>query len=314
MKTAAHQKNLPDADSGSSVQEPCNICGSTVRQPYCEENGLNLVRCNQCGFVYVYPQPFWRSLHELYDESYFRNSNSSSVGYTDYIADEENIRRTARGRLNHLHRYVHPRRLLDVGCAAGFFLDEARAAGWQVTGVDISAFGVEFARERFSLDVHQGDLCDLNLPLNEFDLVTMWDVIEHVPDPAANIQRAAQLLRPGGYLTIATPDVYSVPARLTGHRWVGYKLSHEHLSYFSRSTLTMLLEAAGFEIVSCRHVGKHVPFQLFCDRLTLYLPRMARGLQLAMRALGASNWSLYINPMDIIQVTARLRNHRAAST
>ena len=74
----------------------------------------------------------------------------------------------------------------------------------------------------------------------------------------------------------------------------------------------MLLEAAGFELVSYGHVGKHVPLQLFHDRLSFYFPRLARGLQQVERVLGASHWSLYINPMDIIQVTARLRNHRAA--
>ena len=307
MKQATPTRALRAAVPCADVRVACNVCGGTDRQPYCEENGLNLAQCESCGFIYVYPQPALEVLHTLYSETYFQNSESAVVGYADYIADEQNIRRTARRRLKRLRRYVASGRLLDVGCATGFFLDEARSLGWKVEGVDISAFGVKYARERFSLEVHHGELIDLPLPEDTMDLVTMWDVIEHVPDPAACIQRAAQLLRPGGYLSLATPDVSSLPARLTGKRWVGYKLSTEHVSYFSRRTLTMLLETAGFEVVGSGHIGKHVSLRLFRDRFALYFPRLARGLGVVEEALGASTRALYINPLDIVQVTARLR-------
>ena len=250
----------------------------------------------------------------LYGETYFRNDQSSVVGYSDYISDEVNIRRTARRRIKALSRYIPSGKLLDVGCAMGFFLDEAKTLGWQVSGIDVSGFGVNYARSHFGLDVFHGELTELAVAEASFDLITMWDVIEHVSDPSAYIRQAAKLLRKGGCLSLSTPDVESLPAKIYGKRWVGYKLSTEHVSYFSFRTLKRLLEEEGFELVSSGHVGKHVPVQLFRDRLSLYFPRIATGLKVVEKALGASNWSLYINPMDIVQVTARLRNHRTAST
>ncbi len=283
----------------------CNLCGSDDRQPYCPENGLGLVQCRQCGFVYVSPRPVAEELYALYGETYFHNNESSVVGYTDYIRDEPNIRRTAQRRLKHLEQFVQPGRLLDVGCATGFFLDEARKRGWQVEGLDVSSFGVEYAQSNFGLTAHHGTLTELPFEAGAYDLVTMWDVIEHVPDPTAYVRRAAELLRPGGVITLATPDVESLPARLAGRRWVGYKLSEEHIYYFSVQTLSKLLADAGFEVVNVRHIGKYVPLSLFRDRLGMYFPWLAKALQVGEKALGLSEWALYINPFDIMQVTAK---------
>ena len=307
-------RELTGKKLGLQKEIACNVCGGENRRPHLVGSGLNLVQCLDCGFIYVYPQPEPTELKALYGETYFRNHQSSVVGYSDYISDEVNIRRTARRRIKALSRYISSGKLLDVGCAMGFFIDEAKALGWRVSGIDVSDFGVSYARSHFGLDVFHGELTELAVSEAQIDLITMWDVIEHVSDPTAYIRQAAKLLRRGGYLSLSTPDVESLPARLYGNRWVGYKLSTEHVSYFSLRTLKMLLEKEGFELVSYGHVGKHVPLQLFHDRLSLYFPRFAKGLQRVERALGASNWSLYINPMDIIQVTVRLCNHRTTST
>lgn len=284
---------------------PCNLCGRNDHQPYCPENGLGLVKCQGCGFVYVSPRPDAKELYALYGETYFHNAESGVVGYTNYIHDEPNIRRTAQRRMKQLENYVRPGRLLDVGCATGFFMDEARKRGWTVEGLDVSSFGVDYARKHFGLKTHHGALTELDFENGSYDLVTMWDVIEHVPDPTAYVRRAAELLRTGGVISLATPDVDSLPARLAGKRWVGFKLSEEHVYYFSVNTLSRMLEAAGFEVINVRHVGKYVPLSLFRDRLGMYFPRLAKALHVAEKALGLSEWALYVNPFDIVQITAR---------
>ncbi len=286
---------------------PCNLCGSDARQPYCPENGLGLVQCQNCGFVYVSPRPDAKELYALYGETYFHNNESGVVGYSNYIRDEPNIRRTARRRLEHLGQFVRPGKLLDVGCATGFFLDEAVKQGWDGEGLDVSSFAVDYAHEHFGLKTYHGALTELEFQTGAYDLVTMWDVIEHVPDPTTYVRRAAELLRTGGVISLATPDVDSIPARLAGRRWVGFKLSEEHVYYFSIKTLTRMLNDAGFEVVSVRHIGKYVPFSLFRDRLGMYFPWLAKALQIGEKALGLSEWALYINPFDIVQVTARKR-------
>jgi len=286
---------------------PCNQCGSQDLHPYLPENGLGLMQCAECKLVFVGQRPEAHELYALYDESYFENDESGTVGYSHYIKDEANIRKTFARRLHKLEQFVRPGRLLDVGCAAGFFLDEAHKHGWQVQGVDVSNFAARYARERFGYDVRQGSLLEQDFPKNTYELVTMWDVIEHVPDPKAYIEQVAALLKTGGVIALATPDVDSLPARLTGTRWVGYKLSEEHVYYFSKRTLSRMLESAGFEIVRVRHVGKYVTLRLFLDRLSMYSPLLARLLSFGERAFKLSERSLLVNPFDIISITARKR-------
>lgn len=285
---------------------PCNLCGSQRTRPFCPQNGRGLVQCLECGLVYVGEQPEPDELYSLYGETYFQNDESGEVGYTNYIADERNIRQTSARRLAHAEHFVEPGKLLDVGCAMGFFIDTAHQRGWQVAGLDISGFATDYVRERFGHEAYHGSLLEVDLA-ETYDMITMWDVIEHVPNPTAYVQRVAELLRSGGLFVLATPDVGSFPARLTGKRWIGYKLSDEHVYYFSVKTLTRMLDEAGFDVVHVRHVGKYVTLSLFLDRLGFYLPFIARPLQWLERRFKLSERSFYVNPFDIVAITARKR-------
>ncbi|MFZ4813514.1 MAG: class I SAM-dependent methyltransferase, partial [Phototrophicaceae bacterium] len=243
--------------------------------------------------------------------TYFKNDDDGTVGYHDYVADEANIRQTFNRRLNILERFIRPtgerNKLLDVGCAAGFFIDEASKRGWQVEGLDVSSFAVDYVKTRFGHRAYNVPLIDADLPNNSYDLVGMWDVIEHVPDPKANIQRAAELLRSGGVFSLITPDVGSWVAQLTGRRWIGYKLSEEHVYYFSVKTLSRMLNEAGFDVIHVRHEGKFVTLRLLLDRLGFYAPWLSAPLQAVERALNLSQRSMYINPFDIVWIIARKR-------
>ncbi len=308
IETSVSTSNSPRVRSEVTRHDvPCNLCGSDQNRPYCPENGLGLVQCSQCGLVFVSPRPDPNELYALYGETYFHNDESSTVGYTNYLKDENNIRKTFAGRLSHLEAFIKPGKLLDVGCAAGFFLSEAQKRGWSVQGLDVSSFAVNYAQEHFGLDARNGSFTELDYPADSYDMVTMWDVIEHVPDPKAYIQRAASVLRSGGVFALATPDVDSLPARLTGRRWVGYKLSEEHVYYFSARTLSLMLNEAGFDVVNVRHVGKYVTLRLFLDRLGMYSPLLSKTLALAERAFKLSERSLYVNPYDIVAITAKKR-------
>jgi 2-polyprenyl-3-methyl-5-hydroxy-6-metoxy-1,4-benzoquinol methylase len=283
----------------------CDLCGGHESEPFCPENGRGLVRCLNCGLVYVGLQPEAAELYALYGETYFHNNDSGEVGYTNYIKDEHNIRKTFAGRLKRLERWVKPGKVLDVGCAAGFFLDVAQQRGWQVQGMDVSNFAVEYVRQRFGYDARLGSLADLDYPENNYDLITLWDVIEHVPSPKAYVEKIAKLLKSGGVVALATPNVDSPVAKITGKNWMGYKLSEEHVYYFSVKTLRRLLEEAGFEVVDTRHVGKYVTMRLFIDRLEMYLPPLAKLGGLIERVFKLSQRSFYVNPFDIVAITAR---------
>lgn len=287
--------------------DSCNLCGYRDTEPFCPANGRGLVKCKNCGLVYVGQQPEAEELYALYGETYFHNDESGEVGYTNYIKDEANIRRTVNRRFEHIEKFVKPGRLLDVGCAMGFFIDEASKRGWQVEGMDVSHFAVQYVKERFGHEAYQGSLKTLDLEEGAYDLVTMFDVIEHVPDPKGYMVEVGKLLKSGGIFELATPDVDSIPAKLTGKRWIGYKLSEEHVYYFSVNTLRQMLDFAGFDVVHVRHIGKYVTLRLFLDRLGFYAPWLSKPLAVLERMFKLSERALYVNPLDIVAITARKR-------
>lgn len=296
------------AEIARKTVSQCNLCGNTQTRPFCPENQRGLVQCTQCQLVFVGQQPEAHELYALYGETYFHNEQSGEVGYTNYIADEPNIRATANRRLAFVERFAPQKgKMLDVGCAMGFFVDVAKERGWKVEAADVSGFAVQYVRDRFGHTAHHGNLTDLDLPEAHYDLITLYDVIEHVPDPNGNVQKVARLLKAGGVFEMATPDVGSLPARLTGKRWIGYKLSEEHVYYFSVATLTKLLNDNGFDVLHVRHVGKYVTLRLFLDRLGFYAPFLSRPLQWLERTLQLSQRSFYVNPFDIVAITARKR-------
>jgi SAM-dependent methyltransferase len=145
-------------------------------------------------------------------------------------------------------RSVASGHLLDVGCATGDFLARMRRHGaWELTGLEQDQHAASMARQEYGLEVYTGPLDEVELAQGGFDVVTMWDVIEHVPRPGASLRRIGEWLRPGGWLIMRTPDADSPYARAFGRYWAGLD-APRHLVVFGRSTLTRLLTENGFQI------------------------------------------------------------------
>ncbi|MGI8927780.1 MAG: class I SAM-dependent methyltransferase [Tepidiformaceae bacterium] len=286
----------------------CNLCGSGEATPYAE--GLpHLVRCSGCGLVRVAQLPGLDRLEQVYSADYFRNESSHVVGYADYEQDKSLILRTSHRRLARLE-VLRPRRgrLLDIGCAFGFFLQAANRRGWEVEGIDLSSHAVDYARRDLGDDaVRCGQLESAGYEPASFDLITLWDVVEHFTDPREKLAYCRELLRDDGLLVLSTPDAGSLAARLTGSHWMGFKLAEEHLYYFSRKTMHAMLERAGFEPVETFQVGKDVALELFAARLRLYAPPLAALVERVVRRAGRGRSSVYVNPRDIMCVVARKR-------
>jgi SAM-dependent methyltransferase len=236
----------------------CNACGGPESRGLFERDGFHIVECTHCGLVYVGEDPAQIDFPALYDEGYY-NGGEEGV-FTDYMGQAQARRRSARRRVWGLRRLKRRGRLLDVGCAAGFFLVEA-SAHFAVRGVELSAFSSRFARERFGLDVVTGTLHDAAFGAAQFDLVTLWDVIEHLPDPAAALTEVARVLAPDGRVVLTTGDVGSDYARAHGAHW-HLMTPPWHLYYFSRATLATLAARAGlrFAHVAARGVAGDGPF------------------------------------------------------
>ncbi|MDW8366661.1 MAG: class I SAM-dependent methyltransferase [Abditibacteriales bacterium] len=284
----------------------CNLCGGTATLPLRGASLQHLVQCAACGLVRVREMPTHDTVQRIYGEDYYRNANSHVVGYEDYAADMPNILKTAHRRLRLIERYCPvPGRLLDVGCALGFFMEAARQRGWDVTGIDISSYAVAAAKRRLGARVLCGQIPEMNFATASFDVITMWDVVEHMTDPLQQLQECHRVLKDGGLLVLCTPDISSRVAQVTGERWMGFKLADEHLYYFSRDTARKMLDKAGFETLRAFHIGKYVTLAFFCKRLALYAPRLAAVLGRLVTFCRVGHLSLYVNPRDIVCLVAR---------
>jgi 2-polyprenyl-3-methyl-5-hydroxy-6-metoxy-1,4-benzoquinol methylase len=254
-----------------------------------------IVECQHCGLVYANPRWSAEELIEAY----------TAVEDETYLVERAARERTFQQHLQALEEVVDPadgRSLLDVGAYTGVFVEVAAAAGWQAYGVEPSAWAAAEAQRR-GLNVMTGTQDTPQLRGCQFDLVTMWDVIEHVDDPSTELTKTRQLLKPGGWLAIHTMDVDSLAARLMGPRWPW--LMDMHLYYFSQKTLAQLLRKTGFEVVWSGSQGRYLSLGYLATRvagLSSLLGRLVGGI---VHRLGATEVTVPVNFGDLFTVYAR---------
>ena len=277
----------------------CLVCGGTILRPALRKDGFDLVSCASCGILMRAELPGREELKEIYAPDYFEFRPENPVdGYADYLGDAERHREAARRRLALIDRFAPSRgKLLDVGAAAGFFVDEATRAGWDAEGVDVARHVVEWGRRELGLPLHVGDLAAVE-GIGSCSAVTMWDYIEHSLDPAGDLARSNDLLVPGGVVALSTGDLDSVAARVTRSRWHLLTPRH-HNFFFSARTLARLLERTGFDVVWVGHPGSryslaHLAYKLDLGALTRRLAGSRFG-----------RYSLPVNLFDIVTVVAR---------
>jgi SAM-dependent methyltransferase len=286
----------------------CPMCGHEHFATTVEEPPYSVRRCERCGVGWVSPRLSAEGLAAIYQaDSYWRSESPKEQGYADYRADERLYLDTFRRRLSFALR-EGPRsgRALDVGFAAGFCMAVLRERGFETHGVEVSETIGSHARDHFGFDtVHFGTLESSPYPDHHFDLITMWDVVEHVPEPRALLAKARQLLTPDGLLVIETQDIDSRFARTLGPRWHHYKHA-EHIYHFTPSTIRALLHDSGFETekLTHRYGGKYVSFEFIAERAA----RLHPAVSFALRPLTAFRSArLYLNFMDEMIALARPR-------
>jgi SAM-dependent methyltransferase len=244
---------LEASASGSHVNDresvTCNFCHADNFEVLLSDgkdrrHGLpgefRLVKCRACGLVYLNPRPTAQALDAYYPPD-----------YAPYVQ---------RGLFGRLTRWLRKREasalrrslpagaeVLEVGCAAGDLLVPLREAGFRVTGVELSDHAATTARTRHHLDVHTGTIASAPLEGRSFDAVIMRNVIEHVPDPKGDLEKAASLLRPGGLLVLRTDNVASSDARIFRSLWYGFDFPR-HFTLFSPGTLSRCVRSAGLEV------------------------------------------------------------------
>jgi glycosyltransferase involved in cell wall biosynthesis/2-polyprenyl-3-methyl-5-hydroxy-6-metoxy-1,4-benzoquinol methylase len=224
----------------------CRVCGGARIYYLFSACDYRVVRCDDCGLVFLNPQPSDDELARIYNADYFLGSDTERG--SQVVTEIKQA--TARLYLLEISRYCDPDsgHLLEIGCGDGDFLVTAQAAGWRVTGVEYSAAACEKARQRLKHgEVFCGELQTAGLAAEQFDLCVISDVIEHVRSPMDFLEEIHRLLKPGGALFIATPSIGSWSARLMRQKWMEFKA--EHLTYFDPQTLQTALFKSNFREV-----------------------------------------------------------------
>jgi SAM-dependent methyltransferase len=254
-----------------------------------------IVRCRQCDLVYADPRPPDNDVLEIY----------SAVEDPLYIAERTGRILTFEHHLKPMLRFTGPpdgRKLLDVGAYTGVFVEIAAQHGWDAWGVEPSAWAVAQACDQ-GLQMISGTLEDAGLEETSFDVVTMWDVIEHVTSPAATLTAAWRVLKPGGYLVVHTMDLNSLFARLMGRRWPWFM--EMHLTYFTRQTLREMLEESGFTVAWMGAQGRYLQAGYLASRVEALFPPMGRALTWFIHRGRLTDKPLRINLGDLFTTYAR---------
>jgi 2-polyprenyl-3-methyl-5-hydroxy-6-metoxy-1,4-benzoquinol methylase len=250
-----------------------------------------IVECVSCGIVYMNPRPHHLAVQDAYGD----------VEDERYVEEEEGRVATFSESLGHVRRYASSGRLLDVGCHIGTFIALAEQAGFEVAGVEPSRWAARRAEQRVRGPVHVGVVEDTPLPEGAYDVVTMWDVIEHLPDPSSTLRAVHSALRPGGIFAITTMDVEALFPRVVGRRWPWYM--QMHLVYFSRRTLGELLRRSGFEVVEVTRHRRIVRVSYAVSRIGTYSRIAERVARLITQPFAERNVGIDLG--DIVTVVAR---------
>jgi 2-polyprenyl-3-methyl-5-hydroxy-6-metoxy-1,4-benzoquinol methylase len=225
---------------------PCNLCG-TINigvHPILKINSYPVIKCKKCGLVYI-DYKFTRE--EL--ESFYTLENYPYLEDDICVMEKRSFLHAER-ELNMIRKYVKKGKLLDVGCAMGFFLKIAREHGFEPFGVDISCDLSKLAREKYGLNVITGTLENTNFKSDFFDVITLFSVLEHVPDPLGTLKIINKYIKKEGVLLIKVPNYNRIFFRLNWKKdpiW-----DRAHLYYFTPTTITELLKKAGFRILEIR--------------------------------------------------------------
>lgn len=281
------------------MSDACVVCGGTSLSPFYS----GIVRCDLCGFVCADLHLKEEELLRIYQKDYFFGEE-----YSNYQADREVLQKNFKLRLKILLRFTNRtrhRRLFEIGSAYGFFLALAKHHFETVQGIDITQDGVRHSIDELGLKVIHGDLLATDLRDQEFDVVCLWDTIEHLRTPNLYIEKIGQHMKSGSLLAITTGDIESWNARVKKARW---RLIHPptHLQYFSLNTLARMLSRSNFDVVYQEHCGFYRSFDNAFHNLFVLrcqLPVLYRLVQ----KLGLARWSFYLNLYDIMYVIAKKR-------
>lgn len=242
---------------GGALQRACMICGSQAIVAYCHKSPAMYFRCADCSFIFQHPPPPPDDIRSYADTEY------NGGLYQDYVRAREMKLEHFRQRLAAIRSHIARGRLLDVGCSCGYFLEVAAADGYDVQGLEFSANAIAAAAPHIRPRILRARVEEISQEKAEsYDLISAFDIVEHLEHPLDFLSHARRLLRPGGRLVVSTPDAGHWLRPVMGVRWPMLQ-PMQHLSLFSRAALQVALTRAGFDAITITTAHK----VLSCDYL-----------------------------------------------
>lgn len=218
----------------------CPLCASVKIKDTCME----LFNCIDCGlqfFPFLNPPKYYS---QIYNMGYFTGDV-----YNNYLKEEKHRRNVFRSKIKLLRKYMPEEGcVLDIGCGMGFFLMEMKSRGYRVNGIEISEYAAEIASKKVSTRINCGDILNTSLDLNQYDIITLWVVLEHMYNPVESLKKISKIINKNGLLIIETLNISSLTAKIFKENWPLYYPPY-HLYYYDHRSLSRLLEITGFRII-----------------------------------------------------------------
>ncbi len=227
----------------------CQLCGSENVKILCRKPGFNILKCGTCAFIFNENWRVFSDTSKVQSDEFINEDRDAGKTENEQDLYSERFRR----ELAQIEKYKTKGKLLDVGSCYGSFLRVAKESGWQVYGVEIDKKAAEYCISDLGLDVYCGTLKDRGFPENYFDVVTLFRVFEHIPDFHETLSIIKKILKPDGLLVMEVPDVGDMRRKLFKQDWEMFR--DNHLWYFSKSTLKLLLGKYGFKICAFKPSG-----------------------------------------------------------
>jgi len=246
----------------------CPICKNRNINQKIQQASFTIYQCSNCSFEFL-DLKNKSAIKKIYNKNYFHGKLSGVKGYTDYNLLEKDLIRESLAKLTIIKKHSDFKSLLDLGAGTGVFLTEAKKQGYNIFGNDISSYAVKKLRAK-KIKAYLGSIENNILPKAEFDIVTAWDVLEHIPNLTKALNSIHNSLKPGGLLFITTPDTGSIDARLLGKNWYGYKKIPEHICFFNKRSLSLLLSSSNFEVISYEKWGFYRSLDFILEKLQNY--------------------------------------------
>lgn len=225
------------------IRNECAVCQSTSSRTFCFKRGMTYLVCAECGHVYLKSsEQAFVDLRKFYADGDHHYRSNEKIDWDYSTLKTEYYYKPLLNRIRSLHQRG---RLLDIGCANGSFLYAAKKAGWETTGIELNRTTSQIARDH-GLDVYGQDLHDIHFPNHDFSAVTMWSVLEHMPDIPLLLNEISRILRPGGILAVAVPNIKSLAWHLLKDDWDCVD-PPVHLHLFTVASLRRLVRKYGFQ-------------------------------------------------------------------